>query len=108
MDKSIVMVAYSEMTRKCKLCKKTIKDNNSIIYCESGQCFWHKKCLKNKLNVEFDRRMDPSYDRAGCTNYKTRICQCGHLLRKKDSLKRTMKKMAKWATIPIFLILIVI
>jgi hypothetical protein len=100
------MCGYEEVQKTCLTCKKEIRDNQSIIYCEVGQCFWHKKCLKNKIKEDYDDKLDAGYNYSASDSYKKKRCGCGCFLKKKDRPSRITKKALKKVAIPILLIII--
>lgn len=89
------MSEYNKVKKTCLTCNEEIQDNQSIIYCEIGECFWHKKCLKTKLKEENDDRISAGYNNSSTKCYKSKICECGYLLEKKDRPKRIAKKTIK-------------
>lgn len=99
------MSNYQEIQKICKCCNKEVRPNQSNIHCIGGQCFWHKKCLKNKLRTEYDSKLNAGYNYCGSDSYKTRRCGCGHLLTKSDRPMRITKKTLK-KIVPIVLVLI--
>lgn len=99
---------YKEVEKTCLECKEIIRENQSTIYCEVGQCFWHKKCLKNKIKNEYDDKLEAGYTMAAGKTYKQRRCKCGCLLKKNDRPKRILKKTLKKVIVPVICVLVLL
>ena len=100
------MSQYDQVLNICLCCKKTIKTNQSIIFCQSDRCYWHKSCLKQKLENEYEAKLMAGYKYGSEQSYKRMHCSCGSSLKKKDRLSKKIKKTIKTISFPLAILLL--